>query len=73
MFKIQTFILWHYQFGSKFDTPFWKYAKTLPFIPDDEFNNIVQYVKSVDNTLSKKDYEYALWSIPSFKNWADNT
>jgi len=73
MFKIQTFILWHYQFGSKFDTPFWKYAKSLPFVPDDEFNNIVQYVKSSNKELLKKDYEYALWSIPSFRNWIDNT
>ena len=23
------FILWHYQFGSKYDTPFWTYAETL--------------------------------------------
>jgi len=37
MFRIQTFVLWHYQFGSKYETPFWKYAKTLQFSPDNEF------------------------------------
>ena len=29
--KLQNFVLWHYQFGSKYDTPFWDYAKTLTF------------------------------------------
>ena len=28
---IQNFVLWHYQFGSKYDTPFWDYAKKLMF------------------------------------------
>ena len=29
--KLQNFVLWHYQSGSKYDTPFWDYAKTLTF------------------------------------------
>ena len=29
--QIQNFILWHYQFGSQYDTPFWEYAKGLLF------------------------------------------
>tara|TARA_R110002051_G_scaffold107917_1_gene180786 strand:+ start:2223 stop:3290 length:1068 start_codon:yes stop_codon:yes gene_type:complete len=31
--RIETFLLWHYQFGSKYDSPFWEYAKNLPFNP----------------------------------------
>jgi len=29
--QIQNFILWHYQFGSKYDTPFWEHAKNMLF------------------------------------------
>ena len=29
--QIQNFILWHYQFGSKYDTPFWEHAKNILF------------------------------------------
>jgi hypothetical protein len=31
MHRIESFLLLHYQFGSKYNTPFWKYAKTLTF------------------------------------------
>lgn len=67
MFKIQNFVLWHYQFGSKFDTPFWKYAKTLPFNPDDEFNSMIQ-IANTNDTITSTD-EYSQWGMPSFKNW----
>ena len=62
---IETFILWHYQFGSKYDTPFWSYAKSLPFNPDEEFKNI----------LKKKllEAQYGQWEGYSFKNWIQNT
>jgi flavin-dependent dehydrogenase len=33
MHRIEHFLLWHYQFGSKYDTPFWEHAKNLPFNP----------------------------------------
>ena len=29
--QVQNFILWHYQFGSKYDTPFWDHAKNILF------------------------------------------
>ena len=29
--QIKNFVLWHYQFGSKYDASFWDYAKTLAF------------------------------------------
>ena len=33
VYQNMNFILYHYQFGSKYDTPFWDYAKTL--VPND--------------------------------------
>ena len=72
--KIQNFILWHYQFGSKYDTPFWKYAKSL-FSFDPEFNNFVDtsinmnWDEAID--FDNIDYKslYAQWSAFSFKYW----
>ena len=37
--QIQNFILWHYSYGSKYNTPFWKAAKKLK-IKDPLFNKI---------------------------------
>ena len=45
--QTQNFVLWHYQFGSKYDTPFWDYAKTLTF-KDDEFDSILNYSRKCD-------------------------
>ena len=45
--QLQNFVLWHYQFGSKYDTPFWDYAKKLSF-KDDDFDALVDYVKNHD-------------------------
>ena len=38
--RMETFLLWHYQFGSKYDTPFWEYAKSLPFNPKFNAQNL---------------------------------
>ena len=59
--EVQTFILWHYQFGSKYDTPFWKYAKSLPFKRDFRFNNMF---KTKDLTQT-----YGFWVYPTFRIW----
>ena len=69
MFKIQNFVLWHYQYGSKYNTPFWDYVKTLPFNPDDEFENMVKAIKN--NEPSENGYSQ--WEIRSFKIWLENT
>jgi len=82
MLEIQNFVLWHYQFGSKFDTPFWEYAKSLPFDPGSKFNSIIEY--SMNNSYSDIIRErvrdrkklrdcvcYGHWWANSFKNWAD--
>ena len=79
MFRLETFILWHYQFGSKYDTPFWKYAKSLPFNPDDKFNYMLEKSKGMTNLEIDKQYDpkvselYGQWSYLSFKNWYENS
>ncbi len=57
MKEIETFILWHYQYGSKYDTPFWEYAKSLPFNPSDRFDT--------------SDITYGQWEKYSFNIWKE--
>jgi len=71
--QLQNFILWHYQFGSKYDTPFWKYAKTLSF-EDEIFNKFLEYSKLYDcipitygGTTQNK--LYGQWPAYAFKVW----
>ena len=79
MFRLEKFILWHYQFGSKYDTPFWEYAKSLPFNPDDKFNYMLEKSKGMTNLEIDKQYDpkvselYGQWSYLSFKNWYENS
>lgn len=74
MQRLQTFILWHYQKGSKYDTPFWDYAKSLPFNPDCEFENMIEYVKQNDPFKCRNSkFSYSQWSPHSFKIWYENT
>ena len=85
MFRLETFIMWHYQFGSKYNSPFWDYAKTLPFKPDDIFNQSLDNAKGMtyfemeqkfqNNPDLQKDWFnlYGQWSYPSFKCWYDGT
>ena len=58
--EIETFILWHYQFGSKYDSDFWEYAKSLSFKPDSDFNEMFDV---------KDDRNYGMWKRRSFVNW----
>ena len=76
--KTQNFVLWHYQFGSKYKTPFWDYAKSLLF-EDDEFDQYLNYAKECDSFdiipetyggLTRQTF-YAQWPPYSFKNWFD--
>ena len=55
---IAKFILWHYKTGSKFDSPFWDYVKTIPFTP-------------IEKPVG--DERYAQWQRPSFDIWETNT
>ena len=56
--SIANFVLWHYKTGSKFDSPFWNYVKTLPF---------TEIKKPIG------DETYAQWGRPSFDVWENNT
>ena len=79
MFRLEKFILWHYQFGSKYDTPFWEYAKSLPFNPDDKFNYMLEKSKGMTKLEIDQQYEpnvselYGQWSYLSFKTWYENS
>tara|TARA_Y100001963_G_scaffold131063_1_gene187961 strand:+ start:170 stop:1327 length:1158 start_codon:yes stop_codon:yes gene_type:complete len=80
MFRLEKFILWHYQFGSKYDTPFWKYAKTLPFMPDVQFNNMIETSKKMSYIEMENEWQYdakannyGQWTFPSFRCWVDGT
>ena len=73
MRRIETFILWHYQNGSKYDTPFWEYAKSLPFRIDDEFVEIRNAANTKDQAklFRRSQYirGYGQWSLQSVNNW----
>ena len=56
--SIENFVLYHYQTGSKFNSPFWSYVKTLPFTPIE---------KPIGNET------YGQWGRKSFDVWEDNT
>ena len=74
--QVQNFVLWHYNCGSKYDTPFWDYAKSLTF-NDPEFDSIL------DASIKSSDYDimdqannnsrsgYGQWTPYAFKLWYD--
>jgi hypothetical protein len=74
--QIETFILWHYQFGAIHDTPFWDYAKSLPFETDAYFEELLQ--KSAKYSLKELLWDniekeiYGQWQPFSFKVWNEN-
>lgn len=70
--EIETFILWHYQFGSKYDTPFWDFAKTFE-INDERFSYISEYAITTNETKLRQTYhagmQYGQWQPWNFKFW----
>ena len=77
--RVQNFILWHYQFGSRYETPFWDYAKTLSF-KDADFNIILKQIRKLDRgDVVAPEYggevfpnsNYGCWDLSSFKLWED--
>ena len=74
--QLQNFILWHYVFGSKYNTPFWRYAQEFT-INDDEFHKIVFAIKKfslidiIDDRIDigVSPHGYGQWMPWSFKNW----
>lgn len=79
IFEVQNYLLWHYQSGSIYETPFWEYAKKLNFY-DLRFEECVEISKSMPSQNlwryledQKENIPYGQWYLPSFKNWIDNT
>jgi len=71
MSEVEHFVLWHYQYGSKYDTPFWDYAKTLPF-ESKEFDQYLEISRNRPNKYGEGDTgHYGVWSEYSLKNWYD--
>ena len=58
---LQNFILWHYHFGSRYDTEFWRFANTLK-IENKEFNLF---------RSDPSDQYYSQWNHQSFKIWSE--
>ena len=77
--KTQNFLLWLYQSGSKYDTPFWDYATSLKF-EDNLFDALVSVCsnRSMESIWSLMDnqsvpQQYGQWDLASFKTWIQNT
>jgi hypothetical protein len=73
--QLQNFIMWHYMYGSKYDTPFWESAGKLKF-EDSRFDSILEHAKKstiVDlNDPNNEKHSYGQqWEACSFKNWYD--
>ena len=77
--ELQNFVLWHYQCGSKYNTPFWDYATSLTF-KDQEFDRMLYESRSYDkygiipksfggHSMEVEDCFYGQWTPYSFKVW----
>ena len=74
--QTQNFVLWHYQFGSKYETDFWKYA-ALPMFDDPDFDQYLNFAKKTSwHDIIPDQYGgltestlYSQWPAYSFKNW----
>jgi hypothetical protein len=66
--QVNNFITWHYMFGSKYDTPFWKAAEKLSF-KDSVFDDyLMKALESPINTIAE---HYGQWQPHSFTGWYD--
>lgn len=77
--KIQNYLLWLYQSGSKYNTPFWDHATSLKF-EDNLFNALVSLcghrsMESISSLMDNGDVpeKYGQWDLYSIKNWIQNT
>ena len=76
--QLQNFVLWHYQYGSKYDTPFWDYAKTFT-IDDPRFYEIKDLCSKSSMYDCRPVYYggdaqitgFGQWDLYSFKCWND--
>ena len=76
--QLQNFVLWHYQYGSKYDTPFWDHAKTFT-IDDPRFYEIKDLCSKSSMYDCRPVYYggdaqitgFGQWDLYSFKCWND--
>tara|TARA_R110000824_G_scaffold100495_4_gene238935 strand:- start:5234 stop:6382 length:1149 start_codon:yes stop_codon:yes gene_type:complete len=74
--QLQNYIIWHYTYGSKYDTPFWRYARKLK-IEDPVFDAFVAYsekthmVELLDTDNSEAVELYGQWTGWNFKHWLE--
>jgi len=75
--QIQNYVMWHYMYGSKYDTPFWEAAKNLK-IGDPLFDDFLTYAKKLpmidlldNNSIFLKE-AYGQWNLWNFKHWYDS-
>ena len=71
--ETQNFILWHYQHGSKYDTPFWNYAKGFTF-KDPQFNMMIKRATGGHPVWGQEDLPenkiiYGQHTMGSIKSW----
>ena len=75
--EIQDFLLWHYQFGSIYQTPFWDHAKTLEYSEPEKFNQFLTTVDTLDmNEMISREAvgqlpSYGVHAASSAKYWMD--
>ena len=75
MHEVQDFILWHYKNGSKYDTPFWNYAQSLPYFNESAITDYIERcinAPSIINEDLANSFQYAYWEPRSYKIWNDN-
>ena len=74
--QTQNFILWHYLYGSKYNTPFWRHAKKGR-IEDPMFGHILAYAQQTKMTELRDPNAdintafYGQWTPWNFKCWHD--
>jgi hypothetical protein len=74
--QLENYVNWHYTYGSKYDTPFWRNARKLK-VEDPLFDAFVAYsektsmVEILDRESSSANDVYAQWAGWNFKYWID--
>lgn len=76
--QTQNFILWHYKFGSKYNTDFWEHAKSFN-MNGDLINQYINFAKKSNECQvlpelyggGSKNSLYGQWPPYSFKVWLD--
>lgn len=71
--QLENYILWHYCAGSKYDSPFWDYVKTMEPYDDylERHIRISNSYSSKDSRDPQYDHEYGQWGTYDTKFWLD--